>query len=724
MGQARRRNMINPFWKDNILKPQRQTIDAPPQVQEAQDIKITDKTICFVGPAMDCCVDKVIKEYVPYFEKEGYQIVFTLQKGMEDIIKWTPRWVVLFRAGTNSDFAQELGMNNMLRIIKHLKQLGVRVVYYMDDFLVTANSNASIQIASDCDAILVATTELKDFFTKLTNFIVPVIHVPTHIYLEVFDFVKKLDYITSIPRYRVLMTSSGRVGAVLLHAMCEKANERWEEFKDVEWIINASGVAQMRTLINSFRNLHKTYIDWVSLEDYYRLCKSVNVIINPASKEDIAVLCPPMWHDAFLNSKSAVKYTMAGAARIPCISSPMRSYVEAIQEGETGYIVNTADEFLTKILYLKDNPDKARLMGEKARIAIEVNFDIAKRYPLYRDAIIGDYKEIDASIGILTAKSDGGPGAFAEVLRKYVPRITNNKYKVVDQDSPAVKLIISVAFLNHEIMRAAKKRDPSIKFTERADGLPFVSYLGDDTGQKPGEIQNVVMDVMLDNFKLSDQIIWQSEFCKKQWARYIDVESKPNKIIYNGVDLEIFNTTEHCMPFPGNKTKILISSWSIFPHKRADLAIEIAKKYPDIDFHFVGNYFSTDTAKTFQLFSQIPNATYYGPVKAPKQLANLYRGVDALLFTSEHEGCPNSVLEAAACGCPIIYNKKCSVVPEMFGEDLVFGFDNTEDLDYIFNTQLNDEELIQTIRIGLFNKIHEKYTAEIMVKNYYMELIK
>jgi glycosyltransferase involved in cell wall biosynthesis len=373
MGEHNRKRGNIPYLARSPQIIKSKMIQAPPQVHTTSEITISDKAICFVGPAHDCCVDKVIKEYVPYFEKEGYQIIFTLQKGMQDIIRFAPRWVVLFRAGTDPGFNQELGMPNATKIIQHLKRLGVRIVYYIDDFLVAANGNAPIQLASQCDAVIVATTELKKFFKSLSNFSVPIIHVPTHVDLPVFDFLPKLDYIQYISRYKVLITSGGRVGALLTHDMCQLANERWQEFDDVEWIINAAGVSQMRTLINSFRNLHKTYIDWTPLDAYYSLCKSVNVILHPASKEDIATIVPPAWHDTWLNSKSAVKYTMSGAASIPIISSPSLSYTESIKEGETGYVVNTAEEFLNKILYLKNNPEIANKVGKQARKDVEAN---------------------------------------------------------------------------------------------------------------------------------------------------------------------------------------------------------------------------------------------------------------------------------------------------------------------------------------------------------------
>ncbi len=290
MGKGRARH-FDPFYKNNkniyVPKEARPIIHQQmmPRVEATRDIKITDKTVSFVADALDCCIEKVVKEYVPYFQQEGYQITVTLQKGMDEIIKLIPRWVVLIRVGSGKMFDQELGLPNVSKIIKHLQRLGIRVVYYIDDFLVTANNNAPVAIASLCDAVIVATSELKDFFHGITNFKPPIIHVPTHIDIPIFDIVPALDYIKDIPRFKVLMTSSGRIGATGLFEICEKANNM-PEFNDIQFIVNSGGVAQMRTIINSFRHLHKIYVDSIPLNQDYGLCKSGNVIIHPASNNE------------------------------------------------------------------------------------------------------------------------------------------------------------------------------------------------------------------------------------------------------------------------------------------------------------------------------------------------------------------------------------------------------------------------------------------------------
>jgi len=62
------------------------------------------------------------------------------------------------------------------------------------------------------------------------------------------------------------------------------------------------------------------------------------------------------------------------AAGLACISSTQAgATVDLIKDGETGFIVDYKNKDLvkSKINWILDNPDQARLMGEKARNFIE-----------------------------------------------------------------------------------------------------------------------------------------------------------------------------------------------------------------------------------------------------------------------------------------------------------------------------------------------------------------
>lgn len=375
-----------------------QTTSDKYEVVQTNNIDYAGNTIAFLIPALDCTVEKCIKEYVPFFQLDNYQVTATLQTQANDLIALAPRAVVLFRTGTGQQFSH---ISTILNVIHRLQSVGVRAVYYIDDFLWFANHRTPLQIAHNCDAVIVSTHALRDFLLKLDTYDKPVIHVPTHIDIATIDRLPKHPYIGNIKdKFKIFISSSNQLGIPLLLEIMQIANSQLADFEDVQWIVSAAGVAQVRALTNEFRKLHKAYFDWMPLTEYYSICKSVDLILNLAQPNDIAPFALPEHRQIWLDSKSAVKYTLAGACRIPVISSPMAAYVDAITQDHTGYIATTAQEFVDKILYLKRNPNIAAAVGQAARQDVEANFHIAKRYPLYRDAIIGTLPDDDPHVAI------------------------------------------------------------------------------------------------------------------------------------------------------------------------------------------------------------------------------------------------------------------------------------------------------------------------------------
>ena len=52
---------------------------------------------------------------------------------------------------------------------------------------------------------------------------------------------------------------------------------------------------------------------------------------------------------------------------------------------------------------------------------------------------------------------------------------------------------------------------------------------------------------------------------------------------------------------------------------------------------------------------------------AHEDMPEYYNGIDIYVCTSRTEGTPNTVLEAMACGVPVI-STDVGIVPEVFGE--------------------------------------------------------
>jgi glycosyltransferase involved in cell wall biosynthesis len=400
----------------------------------------------------------------------------------------------------------------------------------------------------------------------------------------------------------------------------------------------------------------------------------------------------------------------------------MRSYTEAIKDGETGYIVKSADEFIEKILYLKSNPAIAAKMGIAARQDVMANYDIRKRYPEYRDAIIGATQVIQTAppqdrIEIVSSNNklyippiEGGPRSFYENMKQWLPIVSKKEWEVTTILKEATAAI-AIAFIYADEIIAEKKVRPELKIIYRLDGLPM---------DFEGNLEPTNLSKMQEMFRHADFIVWQSLHCQKMWrdANIMLPEINPEgPIIPNGVDLEIFTSQGNQYNFPSfRKYNFLNLNWSAFKHKRIDLLKDIIKSYessPDVKFYLIGNYINTSQIANINFWKECSNVLYLGQmrnqsIEAKKLLASIYRASRAIIFTSEMEGSPHFALEAAACGCPIIYNSNADIIPELFPT----GSLPIEQFDKIF-----DDSIREMLHANILQEI-QNYSIEKCVTKY------
>jgi len=420
-----------------------------------------------------------------------------------------------------------------------------------------------------------------------------------------------------------------------------------------------------------------------------------------------------------LDSKCEVKYTLAGAARIPIISAPTRSYKEAIKEGENGFLANSPTEFITKIKMLRDDSGLCKRIGENARRDVEQRYEVSKRYPLYRDSIIGALpKSIPSFLNrfVHTKKTlfippiEGGPRTFYENMKNTLPQVSNFTWEVVENIEKATAAV-AIAFVLGDYILNEKERRPEMKILYRLDGLP-TNY--------QGELDPANLEVMQRIFPKADKLIWQSQHCKNMWIsrNLIPGGVDPTGIvIHNGVNLGVFSADGANYGLPSStKYNFLHLNWSTFPHKRLDLLQEIIKSYennPDVRFYLLGNYVSTNQIANMTFWKDFPNAIYIGVMKnqtveAKRILASLFRASTALIFTSEMEGSPNTCLEALGCGCPIIYNDAVDIVPEILGSNCL----PISQMDSIFNDEMRGDMKKAMLQIA------PRYSIEKCVEKY------
>lgn len=117
-------------------------------------------------------------------------------------------------------------------------------------------------------------------------------------------------------------------------------------------------------------------------KDMISLIEGSQLLLNPLTIGDknIISLKPRCFAplDDFLNSKSEIKYAIAGITKTCLLSSPIERYREVIQDGINGFLLNNnPKEWIDKIVYLYNNQSEIPLIAENAYIDVKNNYDVS-----------------------------------------------------------------------------------------------------------------------------------------------------------------------------------------------------------------------------------------------------------------------------------------------------------------------------------------------------------
>ena len=352
------------------------------------------ENVCFIAPDYNCCVEKVVGELGTWSKHHKMSFSLGMEEDPKAIIGMMPDHVIYFRVGTKPGVPlQQLAMT--AAHIPYFKGLGLRVGYYIDDLLFDVNNQAPLKIMAECDYIIVATPALGEWLIDNTEFAatIPIYQLYTHMDFLAVDSCAKPTYLVTPGKRYILFPSQGRIGALEYYGILERMNQNPEKYKDVTMISVSHQAAQIRTLINRFRNVRKMYYEFMPSIEFYGLCKLVDIIVAPGIPGDLEYFVPEgNMRQLWLDCKSPVKYTLAGAASVPIISAPLREYAACIEHGKTGYIANSIDEWMQYIDLLLENPDLRKEIGTAARKDIEKNFDPYNRVKELYDILHQDQR--------------------------------------------------------------------------------------------------------------------------------------------------------------------------------------------------------------------------------------------------------------------------------------------------------------------------------------------
>lgn len=160
-----------------------------------------------------------------------------------------------------------------------------------------------------------------------------------------------------------------------------------------------------------------------------------------------------------------------------------------------------------------------------------------------------------------------------------------------------------------------------------------------------------------DAFRYVDHVVAQSQYCKKTYVDFYSLDANKFSVIPNGIEASIFNQGDY---EKRNPNLYITASALIKGYMPLDLCYMNLKRHnPDLDFRIYSSQklhgFQNSPAQQDWLNKmEQAGAHVYQPM-SPRSLAAVMKKAWALLMPNSYpEMCSNLLLQARACGLPVV----------------------------------------------------------------------
>jgi glycosyltransferase involved in cell wall biosynthesis len=197
-------------------------------------------------------------------------------------------------------------------------------------------------------------------------------------------------------------------------------------------------------------------------------------------------------------------------------------------------------------------------------------------------------------------------------------------------------------------------------------GVAYPGWAGADTDRINDRFRQALL--------AADHVLYQSEFCKRSADEFLGEPHGSSEILYNAVDVDHFS--------PGGARSgdgpVLLLAGDQTQAYRLDVALRTLAHLPDAKLIVTGRLVSDPQPllHELRLTGRVEFAGRYAQSEAPA----LFRRADVLLHPKVKDPCPTAVIEAMACGLPVVYAASGGTV-ELVGDDAGIGVRHPESWD-------------------------------------------
>jgi len=237
-------------------------------------------------------------------------------------------------------------------------------------------------------------------------------------------------------------------------------------------------------------------------------------------------------------------------------------------------------------------------------------------------------------------------------------------------------LVSSALPARRELLARAARRAGG-KFVLNQNGVAYPAWAGPSWRERNGPNANV--------HAVADYVVYQSEFCRRCAERFLGPRKGPAEILYNAVDTDTFSPRAGYDRDDRIPTLLVAGSHhEPYRVKNAILALPAVRRKVEVRMAIAGRLVWGDNAETeargWAREAGVENAVdFLGPY-SQERAPDLFRGSDVLVHFKVQDPCPRLVVEAMACGVPVVYSATGGT-PELVGEEAGRGMIGTEDYD-------------------------------------------
>lgn len=242
----------------------------------------------------------------------------------------------------------------------------------------------------------------------------------------------------------------------------------------------------------------------------------------------------------------------------------------------------------------------------------------------------------------------GGPASFQGNLVTGMSEIGVDVVAGCGNAKPDAVLVINGC---RDIHRLIRWRREGVPIVQRLGGLNWQhrSLTVSPRGFLLAEFRNLTM--MLIRRYIADRVVYQSSFVEEWWNRSHGMARVPTYVIYNGADLQTFQPSG--IRYESKSDVCIITVEGHQGSDFSDSAIGIARSLEKMGLSVELLVLGTLVKGSAERFACHPSTRLLGRVPH-EELPCYLRGSSVFVATDVIAACPNSVIEALACGVPVI----------------------------------------------------------------------